>query len=144
HISPLRIQGVRHRWEAEVLRELGRQERRLEKARESRTPPSPGPLFERQPARPGRPKVAPDRSDRRVGPLTFASTSGRQLGRTASRYVWDGRWLRALGRLNAMTRDPERAARRTTFRLMATLLPGPMRDALWSLRGLPALGLRTR
>src|SRR5262249_4560918 len=125
-------------------RELGRQERRLEKARESRTTTSPGPLFERQPARPGRAKPTPERSERRVGPLTFAFMSGRQLGRMAKRYVWDGRLLRAIGRLNAMTRDPERAARRTTFRLMATLLPGPMRDALWSLRGLPALGLRTR
>jgi hypothetical protein len=144
HISPQRIQRVRRDWEAEVLRDLGRQERRLEKARESRTPALPGPLFERQPERPRPAKPAPERSDRRVGPLTSAFMSGKQLGRMAKRYVWDGRWLRAATRLNAMTRDPERAARRTAFRLMATLLPGPMRDALWSLRGLPALGLRTR
>lgn len=149
HISPQRIERVKHHWEAEVLRALDRQERRLEQARETRTTSSPeptpglGPLFERA-ALPSRARPEPDRGPRRVGPLTFALLAGRKLGRLGRRYVWDGRWLRAATRLNAMTRDPERAARRATFRLMASLLPGPMRDALWSLRRLPALGLRTR
>ena len=151
HISPQRIERVKHHWEAEVLRSLDRQERRLERARDTRTPtvpqpepaPGPGPLFEREPV-PSRARPEPERGPRRVGPLTFALLAGRKLGRLGRRYVWDGRWLRAVTRLNAMTRDPERMARRTTFRLMASLLPGPMRDALCSLRGLPALGLHTR
>ncbi|PYQ41697.1 MAG: hypothetical protein DMF77_15190, partial [Acidobacteria bacterium] len=41
HISPKRIQWVKERWESEILRGLDRQERRLERARESRTPAVP-------------------------------------------------------------------------------------------------------
>src|SRR5439155_2760076 len=38
HLSPRAIQAVRERWEREVLRGLDRQERRLDRARNDRTP----------------------------------------------------------------------------------------------------------
>jgi hypothetical protein len=47
-------------------------------------------------------------------------------------------------RLNTFTRDPERAARRMTFRLATSLVPKPIREALWMLRGARSLGLRLR
>jgi hypothetical protein len=57
-------------------------------------------------------------------------------------------WLKGLMRpgvrLNTFTRDPERAARRMTFRLATSLVPKPIREALWMLRGARSLGLRLR
>lgn len=47
-------------------------------------------------------------------------------------------------RLTALTRDPERAARRATLRLAAGLMPVPIRDALWMLHGAKAVGLQPR
>ena len=66
----------------------------------------------------------------------------RRLAGLGSR--WRDRLLRPGVRLSAVTRDPERAARRTTFRLAARFMPGPIRDALWLIRGARSLGLRTR
>jgi hypothetical protein len=47
-------------------------------------------------------------------------------------------------RLNALAREPERAARRTTFRPATGLVPVPICDALRMLRGARSLGLEPR
>ncbi len=82
---------------------------------------------------------------RPLGPigLFFLSTNkARRLARVG------GRWLDGLVRpglrLTAMSRNPERVARRMTFRLATALAPKPIREALWALRGLRGLGLRCR
>ena len=143
HISPKRIQRVKERWESEILRGLDRQERRLERARESRTPAVSGPSRTQITFRDS-PVIAKKREPRRIGPMTLALVAGKKVRRFAKGYIWDGRWLTAARRAHAMTRDPERVARRMTFRLMTQLLPAPMRHALNLTRGLPSLGLRFR
>jgi hypothetical protein len=146
HLSPRAIQAVRERWEKEILRALDRQERRIEHARREHTPiwaltPYQPRDRERQlPLMPPRP-----RTRRRLGPLGvfFLRTKrARRLAGLGGR--WLGRLMRPGARLNAMTRNPERAARRMTFRLAAGLMPGPIRDALWLLRGARSLGLGPR
>ncbi len=145
HLSRTRIACIRERWETEVLRGLERQERRLEHARGERTPVqalTPARVSDRLPQI-GR---APARDRRRpLGPigLFFLSTNkARRLARVG------GRWLDGLVRpglrLTAMSRNPERVARRMTFRLATALAPKPIREALWALRGLRGLGLRYR
>ena len=103
HLSPRTITRVRERWEREVLRELERQERRIEHARNERTPVQ---------------ALTPYRPQDRVRqlPLMPAKTPPRRPLACS---------------LNAFTRDPERAARRMTFRLATGLVPKPIREALW-------------
>ena len=146
HLSPRAIQAVRERWEKEVLRALERQERRIEHARHEHTPTWA--LTPYQPRDPERqlPLMPPrPRARRRLGPvgLFFLRTKrARRLAGLGGR--WLGRLMRPGARLNAVTRDPERAARRMTFRLATGLMPGPIRDAMWLLRGARSLGLRPR
>lgn len=146
HLSPRAIQGVREHWEKEVLRALERQERRIDHARREHTPtwaltPHQPRDRERQlPLMPPRP-----RARRRLGPVGvffLRTKQARRLAGLGGR--WLGRLMRPGARLNAVTRDPERAARRMTFRLATGLMPGPIRDALWLLRGARSLGLRPR
>ncbi len=146
HLSPRAIQAVRERWEKEILRALERQERRIEHARREHTPTWALTPYQRRdrerqlPLMPSRPRTRP-----RLGPLGvfFLRTKrARRLAGLGGR--WLGRLMRPGARLNALTRDPERAARRMTFRLAAGLMPGPIRDALWLLRGARSLGLRPR
>jgi len=145
HLSPRAIQAVRERWEREVLKALERQERRLEHARNERTPvealtpyrgPNRMPQLDRPPARTRRRPLGP------IGLFFLSTNKARRLARLG------GRWLEGLLRpglrLTAMTRDPERAARRMTFRLATALAPQPIRGALWAMRGLRGLGLRQR
>ena len=144
HIAPQRIQRVKERWEGEVLRGLERQERRVERPRETRTPPVavqpriPVPV----PARtllPLKPRHAP------ASPLALAFFRGRKFLRALDgRPRWATKWLGAGDRLNAVARKPERFARRATFRLMAGLLPRPMREALSLMRGMRGFGLQQR
>ena len=143
HISPKRIERVKERWEVEVLMGLERQERRVERAHETRTPAGLTPVRTQQPLRDG-PEIFKRREPRRVGALTLALVAGRKVRRFARGYVWDGRWLTTARRIHAITRDPEGAARRATFRFMAKLLPAPMRHALDLTRGLTGLALRQR
>jgi hypothetical protein len=51
---------------------------------------------------------------------------------------------RGLARLESFSRNPERAARRASFRLISDLMPAPMREAMWLARGLSGFGLRHR
>jgi hypothetical protein len=147
HLSPRTIQAVRERWEREVLRSLERQERRIEHARHERTPAealTPYRALDRVRQQPGEPAKA--RQSRRplgpVGVFFLRTKRARRLAGLGSR--WLDRFMRPGMRLNAVTRDPERAARRATLRLAAGLLPVPIRDALWMLRGAKAVGLRPR
>jgi len=146
HLSPRAIQAVRERWEREVLRALERQERRIELARREHTPVwalTPGQDQDR-----GRqlslltPRPRPRR---RLGPLgVFFLRTKRARRLTGLGERWFTSLTRPGTRLNALARNPERAARRTTFRLATRLVPGPIRDALWILRGAGSLGLRPR
>jgi hypothetical protein len=145
HLSRTRIACIRERWETEVLRGLERQERRLEHARSERTPVqalTPArvsarlPQIDRAPARDRRRPLGP------IGLFFLSTNKARRLARVG------GRWLDGLVRpglrLTAMSRNPERVARRMTFRLATALAPKPIREALWALRGLRGLGLRYR
>ena len=146
HLSPRAIQAVRERWEREVLRALERQERRIEHARNERTP-----LQALTPYRPeDRQRQLPlmterPRPRRPLGPvgLFFMRTrKARRLAGLGGR--WLDRFIRPGQSLNAFTRGPERVARRMTFRLAVSLVPKPIREALWMLRGARSLGLRHR
>jgi hypothetical protein len=144
HLSRTRIASVKERWETEVLRGLERQERRLEHARNERaplqtlTPRWQGrvPQIDRAPATARRRPLGP------IGLFFLRTNKTRRLARVG------GRWLDGLVRpglrVNALSRNPERIARRMTFRLATALAPRPIREALWALRGLRGLGLRQR
>jgi hypothetical protein len=145
HLSRTRIACIRERWETEVLRGLERQERRLEHARSERRPVqalTPARVADRLPhidraqARDRRRPLGP------IGLFFLSTNKARRLARVG------GRWLDGLVRpglrLTAMSRNPERVARRMTFRLATALAPKPIREALWALRGLRGLGLRYR
>jgi hypothetical protein len=145
HLSPRAIQAVRERWEREVLRGLERQERRLDRARNERTPvealtPSRWgdrvPPLDRVPARARRRPLGP------IGLFFLRTNRARRLARLEA--PWLDVVLRRTQRLNAFTQDPERAARRLTFRLATVLAPQPIREALLVARGLSGLGLRQR
>jgi hypothetical protein len=146
HLSPRAIQAVRERWEREVVRGLERQERRIEQARHERTPAWALTAYRATEQTRQLPLVQPrPRRRRPLGPLAAFFLRTRRARRLAGLGTrWRPRLLRPGTRLNAMTRDPERAARRTTLRLAARLLPGPIRDALWILRRARSVGLRTR
>jgi len=77
-----------------------------------------------------------------VGVFFLRTKKARRLAGLGSR--WLDRLMRPGLRLNAFTRDPERAARRLTFRLATGLMPKPIREALWILRGTRSLGMRLR
>ena len=87
-------------------------------------------------------KATPRRPLGPVGVFFLRTKKARRLAgmgtRWLDRLMWPGL------RLNAFTRDPERAARRLTFRLATGLVPKPIREALWMLRGAKSLGPRLR
>jgi hypothetical protein len=142
HISPVRIQRIKERWEKEVLYGLTRQERRLERPREALAHT----LVPRRRDHDGRrpEQLLPFRATpRRDGQLELFVTARRSLrlarGNGAAR-----EWLlfgRSGGRWE---QNPERAVRRAVFRLASRAMPKPIRELLWLLRGLRLAGLRQR
>ena len=142
HLSPLRIQRVRERWEREVLVGLERQERRLDRGRDIPSPP-PFPRWR-------------ERDDERLHSLLPARTAPRREGQlelftTARRSFrlirgdkWAAQWLRYGRRLSRWHQDPERAARRAVFRLASKAMPAPIREVLSLVRGLQGFGVRQR
>ncbi len=142
HISPVRIQRIKERWEREVLYGLKRQERRFERPREAlaRT------LAPRRRGRDDRrlehvlPLRAAPRRDGQLELFVIARRSVRLArGNGAAR-----QWL-LFGRLaRRWEQNPERAARRAVFRLASRAMPKPIREVLWLLRGLRLAGLRQR
>jgi hypothetical protein len=145
HLSPRAIQAVKQRWEREVLRGLERQERRLEHARKEHAPVAAlTPFRVRDRASPQRELVPARRQRRRLGPVGVLFLRTKKARRAAR---LGGRWLDQLirpERLKGSSQEPERAVRRTAFRLATGLMPKAIREALWALRGLRDLGLRQR
>ncbi len=159
YLSPRTIQLVRQRWEKEVLYALARQEQRLRRPDdrvpvgaltpsprhdrvplEALTPPRfetrPPAPFERPQRKPGRQPLGP------IGILFFRTRKAlRLVGLTGRRFDLARHPARLM---NAFSRDPERVARRATFRLATSLAPQPIREALLVLRGLRGLGIRQR
>lgn len=137
HISPVRIERVKERWEREVLAGLHRQERRLDRGRQALVP---APLPRQQDRDPERTHhLLPLRkASRRDAQPELFMTPRRSL-RLVQGDAAMARWLR-LGRRRApWQQDPERAARRAVFRLFTSAIPMPMREAISLLRGLRAL-----
>jgi hypothetical protein len=146
HFSPRAIERVKERWEIEVLRALQSQERRFVRREPQRelTPLTPLRVRER---RARRPVPLFDRGLRKrllgMNTLVFLrARSSRRIGKLAGRTV--DATLKFLDRAMEMNRDPERAARRFALRLLSRTMPGPMRNALWLVRGVASFGVRER
>jgi hypothetical protein len=137
HLSPLRIQRIRERWEREVLIGLQRQERRLNRARDGlvRMPLS------RPHDRQGRPPLdlVPARMAPHVNRQLELFRTARAL-RFASRNRWVDEWLRFRKRRRLWERDPERAVRRAVFHLASRALPQPLRELFSLVRDTRAIG----
>jgi hypothetical protein len=142
HISPVRLQRIKERWEREVLTTLQRQERRFDRTRQAL---APVPLPRRREPEEERPDaLLPLRNTSRPdGQLEFFATARRPL-RLVRGNSWVVRWLRAGRRDRRWERDPEGAARRAVFRLASRAMPEPLRDVVSLLRGLRGLALRQR
>ena len=141
HISPVRIQRIKERWEREVLYGLERQESRFIRTREilAHIPPPPRPRDREDPL-----PLLPARSKpRRDGQLELFATARRSL-RLARGNGWTPEWLLFGRRRRRWEQDPERAARRAAFRLASRAMPRAVRDALWLLRGLQERSIRQR
>ena len=143
HLSPVRIQRVKERWEREVLAGLQRQERRLDRARAALTRVPVHRSDERD--APQLERLLPFRSrrPRRDGQLELFATARRSV-RLAQGHGWIRRWLRFGRRGARWQQDPEKAARRAVFRLATRAMPNPMRDVIALLRGLRGLAVRQR
>jgi hypothetical protein len=146
HFSPRGIQRVKERWEVEVLRALQSQERRFVRRPPERELAPLTPLRLRE-TRSRQPLLPFDRGRRlrRLGMNTLVflrARPSRRFGKLAGRTVDAA--LRFLDRTMEMNRDPERAARRFTLRLLSRAMPGPMRNALWLVRGVASIGIRQR
>ncbi len=142
HLSPVRIQRIRERWETEVLRGLQRQECRLDRARQGLAPMPIPRGRERDEERTY--SLLPVRKAPRLGgQLELFKTARRSLA-LARGNTWVARWLRFGRRGARWQEDPERAARRAVFRLASRAMPTRMREVLWLLRGLRGFGVRQR
>ena len=142
HISPVRIQRIKERWEREVLYGLSRQERRLGRPREAlahilapRRRDHDGRFPE--PVLPFRPTPPRD------GQLERFVTAKRAL-RLARGSGTMRQWLLFGRRGNRWEQDPEKAVRRPVFRLASRAMPQPLRDLLWLSRTLRGTGVRQR
>ncbi len=142
HLSPVRIQRIKERWEREVLFGLERQERRTDRGREAL---ARVPLHRsRERDAPQLEQLLPFRSrPRRDGQLELFATARRSL-RVTQGHGWVRRWLRFGRRGVRWQQEPEKAARRAVFRLATRAMPKPMRDAIALLRGIRGLALRQR
>jgi hypothetical protein len=142
HLSPVRIQRIRQRWEKEVLVGLQRQERRLERPRRALAPQPFPRRRERDDERPY--ALLPFRKAPRLDGQLELFTPARPSPSRAQGNPWLARWLRFGRRGFRWQQDPERAVRRTVFRLASRAIPTPMRDVLSLLRGPRGLGARQR
>jgi hypothetical protein len=142
HISPVRIQRVKERWEREVLAGLQRHERRLDRMRLE--------LLPRLPTRPvGREERVPlevllVRRARRLDTQLELFARVKRAPRIAPEIALARQWLRFGWRGTLWERNPEKAARRAAFRLASKAMPRGLREAFWALRGLRMIGVRQR
>lgn len=132
HLSPVRIQRVRERWEREVLVGLERQERRLDRARQA-VSPTPFPRQRERDEERQHPLLPVRAVSHHDGQLTLFATARRSL-RLIRGNTWTARWLRFGRRYSRWERDPERAARRAVFRLASRAIPGRLQTVLQLLR----------
>jgi hypothetical protein len=127
HISPARIQHVKERWEREVLAGLQHQERRLQRMRQL-VDPIPARHRDRDDRLPI--QVLPYRPGvRRAGQLELFPRVERTV-RAGRATTWASRWMRPGRRGSLWARDPEKAARRATFRLASTVMPRAIGEVL--------------
>jgi hypothetical protein len=83
------------------------------------------------------------KAPRKDGQLELFTPPRRSPSR-AQGNPWVRRWLRLGRRGFRWQQDPERAVRRTVFRLASRAIPTPMREVLSLLRALRGLGARQR
>ena len=142
HISPVRIQRIKERWEREVLHGLARQERRLDRPRQALAHILVPRRRDRDDGRPE--QLLPFRAaPRRDGQLELFTRARKSL-RLARVNGAMRDWLLFGRRTNRWEQNPERAARRAVFRLASRAVPKPIREVLWLLRGLRLAGFRQR
>jgi len=142
HISPVRIQRIKGRWEREVLYALARQEHRLDRPREALAHTLLPRRRDRDDRRPE--QLLPFRAaPRRDGQLELFTRARKWLRRARGSGAMR-QWLLFGRRGNRWEQNPERAARRAIFRLASRAMPKPIREVLWLLRGLRLAGLRQR
>jgi len=141
HISPARIQRIKERWEREVLAGLQRQECRLHRLRQlvRPLPARPRDRDDRLPF----PLLPPRPGTRRTSQLELLTRAERAV-RLVRASAWAARGLRLARRGSLWARDPEKAARRATFRLASRVMPASIREVLRLLRGARTVGLRHR
>ncbi len=142
HLSPVRIQRIRERWEKEVLVGLERQEHRLERPRRALARQPLPRRRERDDERPY--ALLPFRKAPRRGGQLELFTPTRRLPSRAQANPWVARWLRFGRRGIRWPQDPERVVRRAVFRLAKIAMPKPIREVLWPLRGGRGSGDRCR
>jgi hypothetical protein len=142
HISPVRLQRIKERWEREVLTGLQRQERRFDRARLDLAPVPLPRRRERDEERPD--ALLPFRKTLRPDRQLELFVRARSVLRLTRGNGWARQWLLFGRRGGGWERDPERAARQAVFRLASRAMPKPVREALWLLRGLRGIGVRER
>jgi hypothetical protein len=142
HISPVRIQRIKERWEREVLSGLQRQEWRLERTREALAH-TPLPRQRDRDQRPPLHLFSCRARSRRGSQFELFATPRRSL-RLTQPNGWVRQWLRFGRRGRRWEQDPERAVRRAVFRLASKAMPKPLRDLLWLSRDVRAIPLRQR
>ena len=142
HLSPLRIQRIRERWEKEVLIGLPRQERRLERTRHALVP-SPFPRRREHVDERPYALLPSKKARRRDSQLELFATARRSLP-VAHGNSWVRLWLRFGRHGLRRQQDPERAARRTVFRLASMAMPTRIRQVIRLLRGPRGLHVRGR
>ena len=146
HFSQRAIERIKQRWEVEVLRALQSQERRFVRREPQRELAPLTPLRLREPrARQTLLRFDGGHRPRCLGLNTLAflrARPSRRIGKLAGRTVDAA--LRLLDRAMEMNRNPERTARRLSLRLLSRAMPGPMRNALWLVRGIARIGVRQR
>jgi hypothetical protein len=79
----------------------------------------------------------------RAGQLELFGRADRAV-RSARGSAWTSHWLRRGRRGSLWARDPEKAARRATFRLASRVMPQSIREVLRLWRGVRTIGLRER
>ena len=142
HISPVRIQRIKERWEREVLYALARQERRLDRPREALAHTLAPRRRDRDDRRPD--QLLPFRTTPRPDGQLELFTAARRSLRLVRGHAAARQWL-LFGRVaRRWEQDPERAIRRAVFRLASRAMPKPMREVIWLLRGLYRVSGRQR
>jgi hypothetical protein len=139
HISPVRIQRIKERWEREVLHGLARQERRLDRPREALA-------HTIAPRRRDRKEWGPEHLwplrtvPRRDGQLELFVTARRSL-RVARQNGSIGSACCSVGSRDGGKRIP---SERCAALCSVWAMPRPMREVIWLLRGLHRVSGRQR